>query len=112
MRSASFAVALLLVAVVSRAETPLSPPAFGPAVHLQRDVAIASDGDRYFAAWKDSRNGRSYRLFGSVVSPENSLEPETGKGLIWPATHPDDAVRPSVVWNGRHYILVTADFVR
>jgi hypothetical protein len=74
----------------------------------QRDPAVAWNGETYFVAWADKRNGAAsgYDIYGARVNAAGVVLDPGGK-LISGAL--GDQVRPSVTSNGTGFFVVWAD---
>ncbi|HEX7830429.1 MAG TPA: fibronectin type III domain-containing protein [Thermoanaerobaculia bacterium] len=72
-----------------------SSEALSVAYSGSREVAIASDGTRYFAAWIDDTGGVSVMINGSHVGPRVPFTQESGRTYG----------SPSAMWSGSDFVL-------
>jgi hypothetical protein len=88
------------------AQVPIAPVELDVAFGLQDEPKLASDGDRYFMVWSDSRSGDTVpfggTLFGSVVDENGALL--TPEGVVVASGQFKDAFY--VLSTATHYLVV------
>lgn len=93
----------LFAATLSAFETPVGTPVYGDPTRLQYASAVASDGDGFFAVWRDQRGGGE-RIIGTRLTANGDVLDLTGIDIGGSSTTPPRT--PGVVWSGTSWVVV------
>lgn len=79
------------------------------ATDLQEAPSIATGKGAALVVWQDIRNGKDWDVFAARVTAQGAVLDPNG---FLVSGGPHNQARPSVAWDGRHWVVVWQDFRR